>query len=137
MLESTAIAARPLTTRSKITNGTEMLRGIDARTAASRRFRDLCEGFAADFSTPPGAREQALIKQAAAVTVQAEAVQAAIVRGEEIDLEQLTRLTNVQTRTLRELGIRKRGSEPRMPTLREHLAKRAAEGGASTSEGSA
>ena len=108
MLQTSAVAARPASTQSAITNRSELLRGIDGRSAESRRFRDLIEGFTADFgATPPGERELALIRQAAALTVQAEALQAKIVRGEDIDLEQLTRLTNVCTRTL-ELGIRKR-----------------------------
>ncbi len=90
------ITLRPPSTRSRITNRSDLLRGIDGRSAEARRFRDLCEGFAADFgSTPPGPREMALIRQAAAVAIQAEELQAAIVRGEAVDIEQLTRLSNV------------------------------------------
>ncbi len=114
------IAARPPMTRSRITNRSEKLRGIDGRSAEARRFRDLCEGFAADFgATPPGEREMALIRQAAALTVQTETLQAKIMRGEEVDLEQLTRLANVTTRTLRELGIRKRRAQKPPPTIRD------------------
>lgn len=117
-----AIAARPPTTRSKITNRSEMLRGIDGRSAEARRFRDLIEGFAADFgATPPGEREQALIRQAAALTVQIELLQAKIVRGDNVDLQQLTRLSNVQTRALKALGLHKRRSH-RPPSLADHLA---------------
>jgi acetolactate synthase small subunit len=86
-----------------------MLRGIDGRSAIARRYRDLVEGFVADFgSQKPGERELALIRQAAALTVQTEVLQVKIVRAEDIDLEQLTRLTNVLTRTLKELGLQKR-----------------------------
>jgi hypothetical protein len=99
-----------------------MLRGIDGRSAEARRFRDLVEGFAADFgTTPPGEREMALVRQAAAITVQAESMQAAIVRGEDVDPEQLTRLMNVQTRTLKELGLKKRGRQ--QPSLADYLGK--------------
>jgi integrase len=61
-----------------------------------------------------------LICQAAALTVQSEALQTKIVRGEDVDLEQLTRITNVQTRTLKELGLQKR--RPVTPSLAEYLA---------------
>src|SRR5271168_2974500 len=100
-MESAAIAPRPSQTRSRITNGSDMLRGIDGRSAEARRFRDLVEGFKADLGiSMTGERELALIRQAAALTVQSEAMQSAIVRGDDIDVEQLTRLTNVLTRTL-------------------------------------
>jgi hypothetical protein len=86
-----------------------LLRNIDDRSAEGRRYRDLIDGFTAEFgSTTPGERELALIRQGAALTVQSETIQAAIIRGESVDLEQLTRLANAQTRTLRALGIRKR-----------------------------
>ncbi len=62
----------------------------------------------------------ALIRQAAALTVQSEALQTKIVRGEDVDLEQLTRITNVQTPTLKELGLQKR--RPVTPSLAEYLA---------------
>jgi hypothetical protein len=116
-----AIVSRPPTTRSRITNRSELLRGIDGRSAEARRYRDLVEGFVADFgSQKPGERELALIRQAAALTVQTEALQVKIVRGEDLDLEQLTRLTNVLTRTLKELGLRKRRAE--RPSLAAYLA---------------
>ena len=98
-----------------------MLRGIDGRSSESRRYRDLIEGFVADFgSQAPGEREMTLIRQAAALTVQAEALQSKIVRGEEVNLEQLTRLTNVLTRALKELGLKKRRRDK--PSLAEYLA---------------
>ncbi len=119
---SSGIAARPSRSRSRVTNGSEMLRGIDARTAEARRFRDLCEGFTKDLGSPPGARDLALVRQAAALTVQTETMQAKIVRGEDVNVEQLTRLANGVTRTLRELGIRKRGAQ--RPSLEAYLVSK-------------
>jgi hypothetical protein len=125
-----AVEDRPSKTRSKMTNRLLSLRAIDGRSAEARRYRDLCEGFAAAFgTTPPGEREMALIRQAAALTVQAEKLQSAIVRGEDVDLEQLTRLTNVTTRTLKELGLYKRRRQKPPPTLREYIAAKQQEAG--------
>jgi len=122
-MEHIAVATRSPRSCSQITNRSQLRRGVDGRSAESRRFRDLTEGFAADFgSTPPGEREMALIRQAAAVTVQAEAMQAAILRGEAVDPDQLVRLTNIQTRTLKELAAGKRRAQKSAPTLREYLA---------------
>ncbi len=117
---------RSRTNRSRITNGKDLLRGINGRSAEARRYRDLIDGFSADLGGTPGQRELALIRQAAALTVQSEVMQAAIVRGEAIDVEQLTRLANVLTRTLKELGIHKGKAAPK-PSLREKLMKAAQE----------
>ncbi len=120
MHQSPAIVSRSPNTRSRITNRSEMLRGIAGRSAEARRYGDLIEGFVADFVVQKrGALELALIRQAAALTVQAEALQTKIVRGEDIDLEQLTRLTNVLTRTLKELGLKKRRADK--PSLADYL----------------
>jgi hypothetical protein len=61
------------------------------------------------------------VRQAAALTVQVEALQGKIVAGEDIDLEQLTRLSNVLGRTLQRLGLKKPAPK-RGPTLAEYLA---------------
>lgn len=97
---------------------------FDGRTRRAKRFRTLIEGFSADFgASGPGPRERALIEQAAAVIVQCEVEQARIVRGEAIDLEQLTRLTNVLARSLKELGL-KDARKDRRPNVDEYLARK-------------
>jgi hypothetical protein len=42
------VASRAPTTRSRITNGKQMLAGIDGRSAEARRYRDLAMSFADD-----------------------------------------------------------------------------------------
>jgi hypothetical protein len=63
-----------------------------------------------------------LVRQAAALTVQVEGLQSKIVAGGAIDLEQLTRLSNVLGRTLQRLGIKKRVA--RRLTVSEYLEAR-------------
>jgi hypothetical protein len=58
-----------------------------------------------------------LVRQAAALTVQIEALQSKIV-GEDVDTEQLVRISNVLSRTLARLGLKK---PARPPTLAEVL----------------
>jgi hypothetical protein len=43
-----ASAARSRTLRSRVTNGSQLLAGVDGRTAAARRYRDLCMALADD-----------------------------------------------------------------------------------------
>jgi hypothetical protein len=65
------------------------------------------------------------VRHAAAVAVQLERLQEQIIRGEAIDLEQLTRLANVHSRALKDLGI-KGIPAPKEMTLADYLASRQA-----------
>jgi hypothetical protein len=119
-----SVVQRPLTARSRVTNGKRTIEGIDGRSAGARRFRDLMESFASDLG---GLRnlneaERSLIKQAASVTIRAEQLQAAIVRGDDVNPDELIRLSNTSRRLL--ASIRRR-VVPK-PTLADHLAKRGA-----------
>jgi len=123
MLSSAAIVDRPLKTRSKVTNGTKMIAGLDGRSSEARRWRDLVISYSDDFGGADKLTEaqRTLIAQAATLQVQAERVQAAVLRGELVDIEQLTRLANAATRILSRLGL-KRPRRDAAPDLAEYLA---------------
>ena len=106
-------ASRPRNLRSRITNGADILHGIDGRLASARRYRDLTEAFRAEFGLGASEREMAAIRLAAALTVQSETLQAAIVRGERVAEEELTRALNAQARALRELRLMQKRRAPR------------------------
>jgi hypothetical protein len=100
-----------------------MVHGLDGRSSTARRFRDLRLAYAEDLGGRDALNEaqRTLIDQTAALQVQAERVQAAILRCERIDSDQLTRLANSVARNLSRLGIRcQRRVET--PTLRDYLA---------------
>ena len=78
----------------------------DQRSAWSRRHRQLASGFAADLGFEPSAIDRALLDHAATVALEAEQMKAAQLNDEEIDIEQLVRLTNSLTRLRIELGKR-------------------------------
>ena len=63
--------------------------------------------------------ERGLVRQAAALTLQAEALQGAVIRGEPVNPDELIRLTSEARRTL--ASIRKR-EKPKPPVLSEYLA---------------
>lgn len=121
---SAGTAKRPLTVRSKATNDPLMLRGVDGRSVVARRYRDVAIALADDLGGQDRLSEptKILVRQAAALTVQVESLQAKIVTGEDVDLEQLTRLSNVLGRTLQRLGLKKPPPKPSSP-LAAHFAR--------------
>jgi hypothetical protein len=121
---SSAIASRPLTVRSAVTNDPLMLRGVDGRSMVARRYRDVAIALADDLGGQDKLSEPSkiLVRQAAALTVQVEALQTKIVSGEDVNLEQLTRLSNVLGRILQRLGLRKPRARPASP-LAAHFAQ--------------
>ena len=111
-------------------NGDTLITGVDARSAEARRFRDLCISFAAPIGGFGDIAEHdvALVRHAAALTMQSEGMQRAAVRGEPLDAEQLVRVTNALTRTLNALSAR---HKPRSTTPSIHdIAARHRNGGA-------
>jgi hypothetical protein len=114
LLESQPIVARSQTLRSRITNGSQLLAGIDGRTAAARRYRDLTISLADDLGGASSLMEaqRALVRQAAAMIVQSEKLQGEVLRGEIVDCEQLTRLANAATRILSRLGLKRTVRHP-------------------------
>lgn len=113
--------------RSAMSNGTRLLDGIDGRTIAGRRYRDLAIALADDLGGVDhlGEADKALVRQAAALTVKSEAMQAAIVNGDAVDDEQLVRVTNALTRALTTIR-RKTKAKPPGPNLADYLEGRAA-----------
>jgi hypothetical protein len=118
------VAERLPTVRSRVTNGAKMIAGVDGRSADARRYRDLAMSFADDAGGADSLTEaqRALVAQAAALTIQSERLQGAMIRGEAVDVEQQTRVANSLARTLSRLGIRKRVAQKL--SVPEYLARR-------------
>jgi hypothetical protein len=124
MVDRHTLASPSRTTRAAVTNGTRLhARGIDGRTRDARRFRDLVTSFSESlggFATLNDS-DQVLVRNAAGLAVKAESLQAAIVKGEDVDAEQLTRLSNCVSRVLGQLGV-KRVRRDQTPSLVEYIA---------------
>jgi hypothetical protein len=99
------VASRAPTTRSRVTNGRQLLAGIDGRSAEARRYRDIVMSFADDLGGAVGLTEaqRALVFQAASLVVQSEAMASAAIRGELVDAEQTTRVANTLSRVVSRL----------------------------------
>jgi hypothetical protein len=87
--------------------------GANGNSAAYRRFKDVVQALSDALSKGEvlTLAEMALVKQAAALVVRTEALQAAIVSGEAVNDEDIVRLTNTLDRTLRGLFARRKGKK--------------------------
>jgi hypothetical protein len=115
-----------LTTRSAVSNRSRLLEGVDGRTASARRYRDLCRAFEAELGGPLNEVELGLVKQAATLTLRAEQMQGAVVRGEMVNSDQLIRLSGTARRILNSIAAKASKRKP-APNLTGHPHKRAAE----------
>lgn len=105
-MSSRSVAHPSPSTRSRITNGSAMLPGVDGRSRTARRFRDLVEGLEAD---QPAAMTEALrlqVRAAASMQVHVEDLTARMARGEHVSAEEMTRAANGAIRALAALRPR-------------------------------
>lgn len=104
-----------------------MLQGIDGRSAGARRFRDICRSYEEEAGGTVSEVERDLIRQAAGLTLRAEQMQAAIVRGEPIDNDQLIRISSTAKRILEAISAKAAKRAPaEQPNLKDYLASKAA-----------
>ncbi len=108
--------------RSARTNGSPFLGRVDRRSAAARRHRDLERAFAADLGGQLTTTQRITIGQAAALTVRAELLQAAIARGDPVDGEELIRVANTLERLFTTLGLKGARAPSEQPNLQDYLA---------------
>jgi hypothetical protein len=120
------IARSSTTNRSAVTNGSKLLVGIDGRSPTARRFRDLVAAFEAEIGGNLTEVERGLVKQAAALTIRAEQLQADIVNGKPVDSDALIRISSTAKRILGAIGEKAARRKQSEPTLEEYLDRRAA-----------
>ena len=113
---------RKPTVRSRVTNGADTLAGIDQRSAIARRYRDLVAAVAADMGGVDHCSEARLqlIRRFAALSVQAEAMEAQLANGADIDITEYSQLTSTLVRVVSRLGINRRVKDI-TPSVRDYL----------------
>jgi hypothetical protein len=124
-----AVASRSRNLRSAITNNPFVLAGVDGRSAAGRRYRDIMDGIIAEY----GFANLDRVRELAALMMTREAAQAAVVKGDLSAAEDLVRVANLISRRERELRAKARRHESEQPAegLRGKLSTRyAGKGGA-------
>lgn len=111
--------------RSKITNGTAFLPGIDNRGPWIRRAKDVLAAHLSDIPEPTAA-ERSIIRRASVLTVELERLEAQFAVAGEADPETLDlygRTAGNLRRLLEAVGISRRDARNITPSLSEYLAR--------------
>jgi hypothetical protein len=114
------------TAASRITNGSEVLAGVDGRSAMVRRYRDILGQLVDDMGGDPSEAQLQIGRRAAALSVWCEDKDAAAANGEPLDIATYTTASNALRRLLADLGLERRARNV-TPTLAQYAAQRAVE----------
>ena len=93
--------------RAKASNDTKWLADVDGRTLIARRYRDIVSAILVDQGGEDRCSEsrKQLIRRFAAAACLAEAMEAELARGEEIDINQHGLLCSTMVRVANKIGI--------------------------------
>ena len=108
--------------RSAVSNRSRMLEGVDGRSAGARRFRDLVNAYEGELGGVLSEAERSLVRQAVGLQLQAERMQGAIVRGEDVDSDALIRVSSTSKRLLAVIASKTGKRKPVRQTLQDYLA---------------
>jgi hypothetical protein len=113
--------------RTRVTNGRDMLPGVDGRTMWARRLRDLVSIHIADLGGPGACSEaeKSIIRRAATITIELERLErrfALAGEASEGDLDLYSRLSNTLRRLLDVTGLHRR-SRDITPTIDEYIGR--------------
>ena len=109
--------------KSRITNGSALLPGVDGRSPWVRRCKDVIAAHLSDVPDPTAA-ERSIIRRAATLTVELERLEATFALAGEADPETLDlygRTSGNLRRLLEAVGISRRDARNITPTLTEYL----------------
>lgn len=129
-MTSAAVAATKPPARSRVTNGSALLSGVDGRSTWARRLRDLIELHVGDLGgeAAVSAAERSIVRRAATLTVELERLEARFaVAGEasKDDLDLYSRVAANLRRLLEAIGLERRPRDV-TPDLHSYLARKAA-----------
>jgi hypothetical protein len=123
----TPIDARSMADRAPKAPRSTRDRKPDGRSAGARRFRAIVEAFSEEIGGQLSESELGLVRQAAALALRCEQLQAAIVRGEVVDDDLLVRISGTSKRLLGAIAVKSDGRKPAGGNaFQEYLAKHAA-----------
>ncbi len=116
------LAPKPAATRSRVSNGSALLAGVDQRSALARRYRDICSSIATDQGGADRLSEARLqlIRRFAAASVLAEQMEAKLASGGEVDITVHAQLSSTLVRLAGRIGIN-RASKNVTPTVTEYI----------------
>jgi hypothetical protein len=108
--------------RSRVSNGRDVLPGVDGRTEIARRFYDICQALIADQAGLDRCSEVRLqlIRRFAATACVAEEMEARLASGESIDIGQHAQLCSSLVRLAPRIGLNRKAREI-VPSLAEYI----------------
>jgi hypothetical protein len=114
--------------KTKISNGSEVLPNVDGRSLVARRYGEILSALLIDQGDAGKISEARLqyIRRFAAAAVLAEQIEAALARGETIDIGDHALLCSTMVRVGNKIGL-DRISKDVTPTVRDYLALKQAE----------
>jgi hypothetical protein len=110
--------------RSRISNGSALLPGIDGRSAWVRRCKDVISSHLSDIPAPTAA-ERSIIRRASVLTVELERLEAQFAVAGEADPDTLDlygRTSGNLRRLLEAVGISRRDARDVTPSVSEYVA---------------
>jgi hypothetical protein len=126
MAETTGTIAVPKRqARSRVGNGSAVLAGVDGRSAAMRRYKEILGQLVSDLGGDPSEAQTQIARRAATLAVWAEQEEAALANGGQLDIAAFTTAANTLRRLLSDLGLERRMRDV-VPTLDQYLRDKAA-----------
>jgi hypothetical protein len=107
-----------------VTNGGELLPGIDGRSVTARRYHDLVAALVADHGTVPSETRMQLIRRFAASAVLAETMEARLVSGGTIDVAEHSQLSSTLVRLASRIGLDRIPRDVTPASLQDYMAAR-------------
>jgi hypothetical protein len=102
-----------------------LLDGIDGRSAAARRYRDILAQLISDLGGDPSEAQSAIARRAATLATWCEAREAQMLNGEQVDISEFTTAVNAMRRLLSDLGLERRLRDV-SPSLDKYIEARRA-----------
>ena len=111
--------------RSRVGNGSDVLAGVDGRSATFRRYRDILASLCSDMGGDPSEAQMQIARRAASLSVWCEDQDTKAVNGEPFDIAAYTTASNSLRRLLTDLGLERRARNV-TPSLRDYIASKKA-----------
>lgn len=121
--DSKGFAARPAVARSRVSNGKDVLPGVDGRSLIARRYYDILAELSGDQGGGMSEARKQLCRRFAAASVLAEQMEARMARGEKIDLAEHALLSSTLVRLASRIGVDRRARNV-TPALKDYLASK-------------
>src|SRR3954447_14767503 len=112
MCDRSHLEKPPSKSRSRISNGSAMLAGIDGRSAPARRYRDILGELISDMGGDPSGAQTAIARRAAALCVTCEQAESELIAGTSVlDVAEFVTAANSLRRLLADLGLERRARD--------------------------